>query len=52
MTGEGKWEGMNWVKGVNFMVMDGNRTLGCEHAAVCMDIFIKDCTHETYEVIN
>ena len=45
MTGEGKWERMKWIKGVNFVVMDGNKTLGCEHAAVYMDIFIKDCTH-------
>lgn len=52
MTGEGKWERMKWVKGVNCMVMDGNKTLGREHAAVYMDVFIKYCTHETYEVIN
>lgn len=36
-----------WVKGVNCMLMDGNKTLDGEHAEVCMDIFIQCCTHET-----
>lgn len=50
MTGEGKWERMRWVKGVNCMVKDGNKTLGREHAVVYMDIFIKYCVHGTYEL--
>lgn len=50
MTGKGEVGEDEMEQGVNCMVMDGNKTLGCEHAAVYMDIFIKYCVHGTYEL--
>ena len=38
LSEENNWGGVKWVKGVNCLVMDGNRTSADDHAVVYTEV--------------